>query len=101
IKQTIYSPYHNELPVMKFDSPILDQELKEIKDFSVSWIKTPSSSITETFLYQYQDLYKRTLGSELIDPSIDNIPLLKNISAQQDQQDLLKRQPYTWVWLEE
>ncbi|MCG3733155.1 hypothetical protein [Vibrio cincinnatiensis] len=86
---------------MKFDDITLDQQIKAIEKSSISWIKTESSSIIDTFLYQYQNLYKRTISSELIDPLVDNIPLLKNISAQLEHDDLLKRQPYTWVWLEE
>ncbi|WP_243032863.1 hypothetical protein [Vibrio cincinnatiensis] len=101
IKQTFYTPYHMELPVMKFDDITLDQQIKAIEKSSISWIKTESSSIIDTFLYQYQNLYNRTISSELIDPLVDNIPLLKNISAQLEHDDLLKRQPYTWVWLEE
>lgn len=62
---------------------------------------TDSALIQETFFYQHQNLFNRVINNELRKANVDNIPLLQNITDQQAQQDLLKRQPYTWVWLEE
>lgn len=100
LRQVFYTPIQATLPILSFNKPNLDQGLAEnTATTSVSLLISNSVEVREAFLYQHQNLQG---GSEnLFDPKVDIIPLLKNIAAQQDQQDLLKRQPYTWVWLEE
>ncbi|MCG3736743.1 hypothetical protein [Vibrio cincinnatiensis] len=100
LRQVFYTPIQATLPILSFNKPNLDQGLTEnTATTSVSLLISNSVEVREAFLYQHQNLQG---GSEnLFDPKVDIIPLLKNIAAQQDQQDLLKRQPYTWVWLEE
>ena len=96
IKQVFYTPIQSTLPILKFNNTEIDGGLKQ-NTASISFMISESPEVRETFLYQHQNL----AGEERSNLKLDTIPLLKNISAQQDQQDLLKRQPYTWVWLEE
>ncbi|WP_245868628.1 hypothetical protein [Vibrio fujianensis] len=96
LRQVFYTPIQSTLPILKFNNTDIDEGLEQ-KAASVSFMVSESPEVKEAFLYQHQNLAKPSLS----DLSVDFIPLLKNIAAQQDQQDLLKRQPYTWVWLEE
>ncbi|NAW68173.1 hypothetical protein CAG54_10685 [Vibrio sp. V27_P1S3P104] len=96
--QVLYTPLNDELPIMKFDRD-LDEGISSFSNASISFMDTDSALIQETFLYQHQNLFNRVINNELRKANVDNIPLLKNISAQQDFQDKLKRHPYTWVWL--
>ncbi len=98
--QVLYTPLNDELPIMKFDRD-LDEGISSFSNASISFMDTDSALIQETFLYQHQNLFNRVINNELRKANVDNIPLLQNITDQQAQQDLLKRQPYTWVWLEE
>ncbi|MBC5851885.1 hypothetical protein [Vibrio metschnikovii] len=103
VRQVFYTPSQNELPLMEFGSPGIDGQFNDLLSASTSFMQTTQSSIKEAFLYQNQDLFGMIFDfpTQNTNPRVDGIPLLKNIAAQQDQQDLLKRQPYTWVWLEE
>lgn len=101
IRQVIYAQNQAEIPVMMFDRST-DGKMAQLKNSFVSLLQTKSSEIIDSFYYQHQDLYDLASSfDKLDDPTVDFIPLLKNIAAQQDQQDVLKRQPYTWVWLEQ
>lgn len=101
IRQVIYSSHQAEIPIMMFNRST-DGKMAQLKTSFVSLLQTQSSEIIDSFYYQHQDLYDLATDSGKIDdPTVDFIPLLKNIAAQQDQQDVLKRQPYTWVWLEQ
>ncbi|WP_158144441.1 hypothetical protein [Vibrio metschnikovii] len=102
LRQILYTPYQTELPTMKFDRSTFDNNINMLTSSYISLLQTEHSNIIDSFFYQYQDLYDLAgQFNKIDDPRVDYIPLLKNIAAQQDQQDLLKRQPYTWVWLEE
>ena len=96
LRQVLYTPIQSTLPILKFNNMEIDGGLEQ-KAASVSFMVSESPEVREAFLYQHQNL----AGKERSNLRLDIIPLLKNIAAQQDQQDLLKRQPYTWVWLEE
>ncbi|MCO7023794.1 hypothetical protein L4F31_11120 [Vibrio paracholerae] len=98
--QVLYTPLNDELPIMKFDRD-LDEGISSFSNASISFIDTDSALIQETFFYQHQNLFNRVINNELRKANVDNIPLLQNITDQQAQQDLLKRQAYTWLWLEE
>ncbi|NAW77596.1 hypothetical protein CAG60_01680 [Vibrio sp. V33_P6A3T137] len=98
LKQVFYTTIQDELPILLFNRSGLDTGLdKNTANSSISLLISDSKSVQEAFLYQHQTFEPERLS----DLNIDYLPLLKNIAAQQDQQDLLKRQPYTWVWLEE
>lgn len=98
LKQVFYTTIQDELPILLFNRSGLDAGLdKNTANSSISLLISDSKSVQEAFLYQHQTFEPERLS----DLNIDYLPLLKNIAAQQDQQDLLKRQPYTWVWLEE
>ncbi|EOZ5530879.1 hypothetical protein ACQSNA_002810 [Vibrio metschnikovii] len=102
LRQILYTPYQTELPTIKFDRSTFDNNINMLTSSYISLLQTKHSNIIDSFFYQYQDLYDLAgQFNKIDDPRVDYIPLLKNIAAQQDQQDLLKRQPYTWVWLEE
>ncbi|ENM3911936.1 hypothetical protein GI292_003136 [Vibrio cholerae] len=102
VRQVFYTPSQNELPLMEFGRTNIDGQFNDLLSASTSFMQTTQSSVKDAFLYQNQDLFDMADGfTQNTNPRVDGIPLLKNIAAQQDQQDLLKRQPYTWVWLEE
>ncbi|QAV03612.1 hypothetical protein FORC76_0115 [Vibrio cholerae] len=87
---------------MEFGRTNIDGQFNDLLSASTSFMQTTQSGVKDAFLYQNQDLFDMADGfTQNTNPRVDGIPLLKNIAAQQDQQDLLKRQPYTWVWLEE
>lgn len=96
LRQVFYTPIKATVPMLKFDRSYTDNGLAQ-KTTSVSFVVSQSPEVREAFLYQHQELDPRKIKSS--DVSIDAIPLLKNIAAQQDFQDKLKRHPYTWVWL--
>ncbi|MGC9424167.1 hypothetical protein, partial [Vibrio sp.] len=96
IKQVFYTTIQDELPILSFNRTELDAGLDNNSVKAViSLLISGSQEAKEAFLYQHQTFESDRL-SEL---EIDYIPLLKNIAAQQDFQDKLKRHPYTWVWL--
>ncbi|HIH0901145.1 TPA: hypothetical protein ACYHPJ_003348 [Vibrio cholerae] len=98
IKQVFYTTIQDELPILSFNRTGLEAGLDSNSVNSrISLLISNSKEVKEAFLYQHQTFEPERLS----DLNIDYLPLLKNIAAQQDQQDLLKRQPYTWVWLEE
>ncbi|GHY25065.1 hypothetical protein VCSRO22_1985 [Vibrio cholerae] len=97
IRHVFYTPIKNSIPTLKFNRTNIDDKLNTNATTFVSLLSTNVKAVQEAFLYQHQTLY----SANAADLSVDAIPLLKNIAAQQDQQDLLKRQPYTWVWLEQ
>ncbi|EKO3729450.1 hypothetical protein P0F31_003040 [Vibrio metschnikovii] len=102
VRQVFYTPSQNELPLMEFGQTNIDGQFNDLLSSSTSFMQVTQPSVKDAFLYQYQDLFDMTGAfTQNINSRVDGIPLLKNIAAQQDQQDLLKRQPYTWVWLEE
>lgn len=102
VRQVFYTPSQNELPLMEFGRTNIDGQFNDLLSASTSFMQTTQSGVKDAFLYQNQDLFDMADGfTQNTNPRVDSIPLLKNIAAQQDQQDLLKRQPYTWVWLEE
>lgn len=101
IRQVFYTLSKAEIPIMEFKKEYIDGGFSSTYlDASISLLQTQSSSVIDAFLYQHQDLYHITTSNQLTNSQIDYIPLLKNLAAQQEQQDLLKRQPYRWVWLE-
>lgn len=98
IRQVFYTPIQTTLPILSFNRDNVDEGLNAntAKTF-ISFIVSESPEVREAFLYQHQNLQP---GNE--NPSdfkVDFVPLLKNIAAQQNFQDKLKRHPYTWVWL--
>ncbi|WP_278182894.1 hypothetical protein [Vibrio misgurnus] len=97
IRQVFYTPITKNIPTLKFNRTNMDDRLNTNAKTFVSLLSTNIQAVQEAFLYQHQNLS----SANAEDLNTDTIPLLKNIAAQQDQQDVLKRQPYTWVWLEQ
>lgn len=102
LRQVFYTLSKAEIPVMKFNKNYIDGGISSTElNSSISLLQTQSSSVIDAFLYQHQDLSSITNAEKLSNTQIDYIPLLRNLTAQQDLQDLLKRQSYTWVLLAE
>lgn len=101
IRQVIYSSAQETVPVMAFHEdlfPQVDWNLTTAKA-KLSYFQSDSQNAITAFLYQHQDLFKQVKGDNLLnDPYIDYLPLLAPVSTQLEQQDLLKRQSYTWSW---
>ncbi|HGF7228134.1 TPA: hypothetical protein AB5B86_003572, partial [Vibrio cholerae] len=102
VRQVFYTLSKTEIPVMKFNKDYIDGGFSSTAlGASISLLHTKSRSVIDAFLYQHQDLSNITSADQLTNAQVDYIPLLKNLTAQQDQQDLLKRQTYTWLKLVE
>ncbi|MFW2209192.1 hypothetical protein ACN5J0_15835 [Vibrio cholerae] len=102
VRQVFYTLSKTEIPVMKFNKDYIDGGFSSTTlGASISLLHTKSRSVIDAFLYQHQDLSNITSADQLTNAQVDYIPLLKNLTAQQDQQDLLKRQTYTWLKLVE